>query len=67
MRGAWEGKGEEEKFGSVFVPFVNYLGSYVPCSSSSLGNDVTIHSGAQARNPSVLYFLPHLSHLFPVF
>lgn len=35
VRGAWEGKGKEGKFGSVFVPFVNYLDTDVPCSSSS--------------------------------
>ena len=66
MRDAWEGKGKEGKFGSVFVPFVNYLDTDVPCSSSSRGNDVPIHSGAQPGNPSVLYFLPHLSHLWSV-
>ena len=66
MRGAWKGKGKEANFGSVFVPFVNYLDTDVPCSSSSRGNDVPIHSGAQAGNPSVLYFRLHLFHLWPV-
>ena len=72
VRGAWEGKGKEGKFGSVFVPFVNYLDTDVPCSSSSRGNDVPILQGL--RPETQVFFTSvcicstcGLFHLLPVF